>query len=293
MKRITAMLLSGLILLLPGCADAISRDELGIQFYYSVSTDVDTGPAIEAETDLVDQMSVPDLMNRLLEGPISTTLSKTFPEGTILQDWTLQDGALSIDLSEGFGGLSGIALTRAEYCIVLTMAQLDEVETVSITVDGRPLPGSYSGPLSANDVILKGETEDPFNVSSQLYFPLTDHTGLGVEYRVFEVAATDLLTQSNGVLEELLLGPKEEEMATFLNGAGRLEVVEIHDERCVVEMDSVTLGVLCSNEAAFSLYLYALVDSLTELEGITSVSFLLEGSPIINWESSYTAVYNF
>ena len=54
--------------------------------------------------------------------------------------WELRaDGVLSLDLSEHYSGLSDVSLTLADYCIVLTLGQLESVEQVEITVAGRPL----------------------------------------------------------------------------------------------------------------------------------------------------------
>lgn len=293
MKRFLTLLLSGLLLFLAGCGNPSTPEGQGIQFYYSVGADTDSGPAIAAETEQLEQVSVETVMQRLLQGPTDPELSKTFPSGTTLQSWNVQEGTLALDLSEAFGGLSGMDLTQAEYCIVLTLSQLDEVERVNITVDGQALPGASGASMSVEDVILKGETEDPITLSSQLYFPLADSTGLGVEYREFEVPAMDLRSEANGVLEQMLQGPKEAEMTPFLNGAGALTAIEIREQQCIVELDAVTLSVLCSDEASFPLYLYAIVDSLTELDGIVSVSFVMDGTPIGGFEAAYTAVYEF
>ena len=294
MKRYLALLLSGL-LLLSGCGAVVrqAEEKTGLNFYYGVSSDVQSGSAIVPEQDASVKPNVPDVMRRLLRGPESPELERTFPEGTALLTWSLADGGLTLDLSEAFGSLSGMALTCAEYCIVLTVSQLEGVKTVTILVEGKLLPGAVSGSMTAEDVVLKGETEDPITVSSQLYFPLVDHSGLGVEYREFEVESLDLAAQANGVLRNLLQGPREAEMEPFLIGAGQLEVGRVEGERCYVELDGATLAVLCADEARFPVYLYALVDSLTELEGIGSVTFLLEGAGIPGWAEEYTAIYQF
>ena len=51
----------------------------------------------------------------------------------------------------------GISLTLANYCLVLTAAQMDGVEQVCITVEGQPLPEGGGGALAVSDVLLSGE----------------------------------------------------------------------------------------------------------------------------------------
>lgn len=293
MKRWIALALSLGILLLAGCSSSKTSDGVKLNFYYCVSSDKHYGPALQAETDSLTNASVSSVMSRLLKGPHNSELTAIIPDGTYLQSWNLQDGELKLDLSEAFGRLTGISLTRAEYSIVLTCTQLDGVETVSITVDGQSLPGGSAQSMSGDDVILKGETDDPVVISTQLYFPLSDASGLGVEYREIEVSSTDSLEQANAILQELSLGPVEEEMAGFLSGKGEMEAVQIMDQTCVVEIDRVTLESICQPEDTFLLHLYAIVDSLTELGTIEQVSFQMDGEQIEGWEAQYSAQYEF
>lgn len=293
MRRLLTVALSVFFLLLAGCGSIEPTKGEAFQFYYCVSSDRHFGPAIQAETDYIEQPSVSSLMSRLLKGPTDPNLTVVIPEGTVLQNWTLRNGELKLDLSEAFGRLTGISLTRGEYCIVLTMAQLEGVDTVSITVDGQSLPGSGTRAMSADDIILRGETEDPITISTQLYYPLSDASGLGVEYREIQVSSTDAVDQANAILSELAKGPTEEEMNGFLSGMGTLSVLEIVDKVCVVEIDSATLECICNPEEQFTLNLYAIVDSLTELGTIEQVSFQLDGGAIEGWQDQYSAQYEF
>lgn len=291
MKRLFAILLSGFVLFVSGCAPASTQQEQGMRFYYCVSADIHTGPAVSHELDQLETVTVETMLQRLFNGPNETTLTKTFPTGTRLLGWNLQNDALVVDLSEEFGGLSGISLRKAIYCVVLTLCQLDGVDQVSVTVDGRQLPGA--GALSADDVELKGEIQDPITISSQLYFPLADMSGLGLEYRVFEVADSSVLAQANGVLKQLELGPKEEEMTAFLINGGSIAAVKIEEGVCAVALDSTALSSICVDDNVFLLYLYSIVDSLTELNGINAVSFEIEEIAVPGLEDSYSAVYEF
>lgn len=293
MKRLLALFFSVLFLLTAGCSSAKHSGGEPIEFYYSVSSDKHFGPAIQSETDYLEDPTVPNVMNRLLEGPTNPELSAIIPEGTSLQNWSLRDGELKLDLSEAFGRLTGISLTRGEYCIVLTLTQVEGVDSVSITVDGEALPGNGTRAMSADDIILKGETEDPVTISTQLYFPLSDASGLGVEYREIEVTSMDEVDQANAILMELAKGPTEEEMSGFLSGMGTLSALEIVDKTCIVEIDNATLESICKPKEQFTLNLYAIVDSLTELGTIEQVSFQLDGGAIEGWQDQYSAQYEF
>ena len=48
-----------------------------------------------------------------------------------------------------------------------------------------------------------------------------------------------------------------------------------------------------ASELQIRLRIYAIVDSLSELDGIDEVSFLLDGEPIEGWQSVYSVRYEF
>lgn len=293
MKGKIALILALILLVSTGCVSSHTAGGIQLDIYYCVPSDKAYGPSVQAETDSVPEASVPAIVDRLFEGPDSPELISIIPEGTTLQSWTLEAGNLKLDLSEAFGRLTGISLTRAEYCIALTLTQLDGVDTVSITVDGQMIPGCGVEKMSEKDVVLKGETQDPVTVSTQLYFPLADGSGLGVEYRVVEVASMEAKDQATAILQELIRGPSGEEMTGFLGGAGVIEVVAIEESTCVLAIDSATMESICNPKERFELQLYSIVDSLTELGTIETVAFLLDDAPIEGWADSYAAQYEF
>ena len=80
------------------------------------------------------------LLELLLAGPEDPALGSPFPAGTTLRGLSMEEGTAHVDLSEAYGGLTGVDLTLADGCVVLTLCQLEEVEAVYLTVEGRPRP---------------------------------------------------------------------------------------------------------------------------------------------------------
>ncbi len=97
------------------------------------------------------------LLSLLFAGPESEELVSPFPAGVTLRSCVLTDGQLTVDLSEGYNGLSGIDLTLADSCIVLTLTQLEEVDRVYLTVEGEQRPFRDSV-LTAADFVLDNGT---------------------------------------------------------------------------------------------------------------------------------------
>lgn len=159
-KYMTALILLAVILL-GGCVDP-ALEEASYQVYFLNQAE-DGGQALkaesrelEAETDVVE-----GLLLALLEGPQREDLGRVIPASVSLQGWTLNNGLLTVDLSGSYGMLSGIDLTLADYSLVLTLTQLEEVEAVMITVEGEPLLYRDHQRLTAEDVreaILQEDT---------------------------------------------------------------------------------------------------------------------------------------
>lgn len=97
------------------------------------------------------------LLENLLAGPRNEGFENPFPKGVTIENWRWdpeQPGNLQIRLSEQYSGLTDIHLTLADYCIVLTMCQLDRVETVEISSTGHSANYRPRQIFSADEVLL-------------------------------------------------------------------------------------------------------------------------------------------
>ena len=138
MKKL-CILLALLTLLLSACV-AANREEEGTPLYFVSDTPGRT-LALVPEYRLLpgDAEPIQAMLEALLEGPETEGLSRAIPLGVSLRDWTLEDGVVIVDFSGRYGNLSGMSLTLADYSVVLTLCQLEEVEAVMITVNGEIL----------------------------------------------------------------------------------------------------------------------------------------------------------
>lgn len=159
MKRICL----GVLCLLLALAACGAPEEEGEYSLYFLPTSYAAGPALTAQAFSPD----PDrpveeaLIAALLSGPEDKALlTSPFPGGVSLRSWSVREGLMHINLSEQYGGLSGMALTLADYSIALTLCQLPHVEGVSITVENDPMPFRYRQVLTAEDVILTDLPQD-------------------------------------------------------------------------------------------------------------------------------------
>ena len=143
--------LLGLLLLLGSCSTAVEKG--GYQLYFA--SGLEDGSAILSEPYQGEADPGPrELMEALLSGPTEEELNSPFPSGVSLRSWGLEEGVLVLNLSEQYGGLTDISLTVADYCIVLTMSQLDGVEAVEINVAGQPVSYRNHQILTREEAVL-------------------------------------------------------------------------------------------------------------------------------------------
>jgi germination protein M len=152
MRRYGLFLLLAVLLLAAGCgAHTLEGKDYAVYF---LDQSNEAAQALKAESRTLDQEAdqVEGLLQAILSGPESESLSNVIPASVSLRGWALTNGLLTVDLSGSYGLLSGIDLTLADYSMVLTLTQLEEVEAVMITVDGQVLSYRDHQRLTAEDV---------------------------------------------------------------------------------------------------------------------------------------------
>ena len=155
-KRLLRLIPAALALAaLWGCAAGGGGPEDGAyRIWFSALDDRSARVAVGYELRQLpeDLPPVEALMDELLAGPETPGLSSPFPAGVRLLGWSLEEGALRLDLSEQYGALTGVDLTLADACLALTLAQAPGVETVYVTVEGSEIPYRPIQQLAADDV---------------------------------------------------------------------------------------------------------------------------------------------
>ena len=157
MKKRLLTLLPALLALaaLWGCAAGGEDSEDGAyRLWFSAMEDRYALEAVACEPAELPEGLPPalGLTEALLAGPEGQNLASPFPAGVRLLDWSLEDGTLWLDLSEQYGSLTGVDLTVADACLVLTLTQAPGVETVYVTVEGEELPYRPIQRMTAADV---------------------------------------------------------------------------------------------------------------------------------------------
>ena len=279
------LLLALLSLLLPACstpspAPSGGQAETSYELYYAV-TGHQSGPAIRSVPYVLPENGPPpveQLVAQLLLPPSVSDLASPFPEGTELLSWALEEGVLHLDFSEAYGGLSDIQLTIADYCLTLTLCQLDAIQSVMISVEGVLVPYRHHQILRGSDVILPSSQGDLLYQAVTFYFPREDGGALGMESG--DVLLTDGQDLYTAVAGELLDGPTLPGLVSpFPEGTQLLSVALSEQGVCTVDLSAPFGRALGEYPGQEDLLLYSVVNTLGGLEGIQQVQILVEGTP--------------
>ena len=273
-------LLLVLLLLLPGCRreePARTAYELYFQeadLTFSAGEGAFRTESVflyEGETGTSRQLAEA-LMNELLKGPTDETLKSPLPAGTSLLSLSLSGSLARVDLSAPYGTLSGVALTLADSAIAMTLSQVPEISSVQITVRGRELAYRERQILNIREVLLSPEEDVVSTVDALLYF-LTPQGVLHPEERTLELYEGD--TQVSAVAKALEGRPEGRDLLSPLPEGFQVKSVWLEEDICYVNLSSALLEGL--GESALQTALRALEDSLSSLEAVEEVRFLVDG----------------
>ena len=279
-KQICLLLLVPLLLLPAGCRrEDPARTAYDLYFQeadltYSAGESpfrTETVYLYDAETDAAPRLAEA-LVRELLKGPADETLKSTFPAGTTLLSLEIEGDRARVDLSPSYESLSGVALTLADSAIAMTLSQVPEVSSVQITVRGRELAYRDRQVLNLRELLLTPEEDVVSTVEARLYF-LNQEGRLTAAEQILDLYEGD--TQVSAVAKALEGRPEGRDLLSPLPEGFQVKSVWLEEDICYVNLSSALLEGL--GESALQTALRALEDSLSSLEAVEEVRFLVDG----------------
>lgn len=210
------------------------------------------------------------LMEALLAGPADAAASAPAPAGTSVQELSVFGKWARVDFSRQYARLAGIDLTLADYCVTLTLTQLDGVNAVSITSGGRELPYRHTQVFTAADPLLSTQESALRPVTVSLYF-LDKTTGeLRAERQA--LALYEGQTRVNALLEALLRGPESDDLQPLLPDGFVVLSARVEGGTCYLNLPADT-----DFGPTPDLALRSLVRSLCSLDNVDRVQLAADG----------------
>ena len=275
-----ALIFLAAVIFCAGCGRRKNRHEgwTGYQIYYLDSS----GHKLEKyeyETKTTDAEELAgELAGQMLTAPEGTDYQPVLVDQAELLDITQDGNILYLNFSKAYNSMDSMREILCRAAFAATMTQVDGVDFISINCEGQPKLDSQGNPMG---VLGKSDfVESITNVNSyekeelKLYFSNEDGTALVPETReVIHSANTSL---ERLIVEQLIEGPEGDDKNSVLPKDTQVLTVSVAENICYVNFDSSFLaGTLKTSQ---KLPIYAIVNSLTELQTVNRVQITVDGS---------------
>lgn len=296
-ERVGRILLAlALLLSLAACQGGQWDSARTVEVYYAVSAvDPSAGNARVArpvKAVLPDEAdSIRFAFESMLLPPQDDTLHSAFPAGTELLSVSVEEGCAVVGLSGAWVKATGLNKTVAEYCLLKTALQFEGV--TSARWELRQAEGEAA---AATGTVLREENyvDTPLELvparhEIKLYFSAAEGDRLVPETRTVVLRENESAEWYRLVVDGLITGPVTSGASPVMPERTRLVTVTMDNRVCIVNLSREFVGNATGEPQRARMTLLALVNSLTELQGVGYVKIHVEGEELpsyFGWDTS-------
>lgn len=294
MKRRIACILALSLLILALAASSPARrpeeDEPTALAYYLAEGDPARGgdalAACRVRLDLPEDAPLEErasaLVGRLKEDPGLEGLRSPLPASAELAGVTVLGRQLQVDFTGGLDQLGGVDLMLADYCLALSLTALEGINSVVVTVGGRPVSQQPVRVLYEWDVLLSDENSVLQTVEVTLYF-LDESGNLSGERRILELYEGQTLAET--LAETLLAGPADRELTALIPKGFQFSSLRIENGTGYIGVPGSSLALLPEEEALQRQILWSIADSFYSIPWVSSLRLMSEGEELTRFGS--------
>ena len=222
------------------------------------------------------------VLKQLIKGPENSrnlrVINRHVNINAISNDGT---GNYIVDFSGDFYTEDRYRTIFSVYAVVKTLCLIDGVNSVKVTVEGEDFvssDGNIIGALTSDDINLSIDTDSSETHTVRLYFADSETNKLAAEERTIRI--TDQQPLQQYIIHELIKGPKDRNHSAVLSSGTTLISVTISDNIGFVNFAKNFVDKNTSSPEKEEQAIFSIVNSMTELEGISRVQFLVEGKKV-------------
>lgn len=274
--------------LLPGCGRK-EPDTLGESEYiiYYINTAMDTlvesrYAAVESDPDKL----VEELMTELIDVPADVEALSALPDKVTYQGFNRDENILYLNFDTNYQSMTAVREIMARAALSKTLSQINGVEYINIRSGEQPLLdalGQSVGLISAGSFVNNISNVNSFEKTSLLLY-FSDDTGTKLVPETREVFYDMNTSKERLIVDELIKGPMGgENLKATIPGETKVVSVTMNEGICYVNFDEGFLNVI--PDVLDSITIYSIVDSLSELPGVTRVQILINGKSDNNYNT--------
>ncbi len=273
-----------LSLLLQGCNRGKKLDPDAFKVFYPSKDGVRVA-AVGVEVAASDtEGMINEVLSDLAGQPSDYDLRPAIPDGVSVLSAELNDGLLMIDFSVDYYKVTGRDEIIRRAAIVRTLDQIQGVDEISFTVDGSPLTDSKDVPIgimTAEMFIDNAGDEINSYERTKLVLYYANAEGTGLIQTTETVAYNSNISLEKLVCEHLISGPLNKGAYPVTDPGVRIMAVTTKDGACYVNLSKEFLSK--QGNLSDEVVLYAFVNSLTELNNINKVQFMIDSETEISF----------
>lgn len=246
--------------------------------------------SVEYETETTDlDRIVVELTEKLLTVPENPDYQAVLGEGVVFLGVTREDNILNLNFNKEYGSMKPTREVICRAALAKTFTQIPGVDYIRITCEGQPFidsNGNPTGVYAGSDFVDSVSNVNSFErVKLTLYYANETKDGLVAETR--EVVHNMSTSKERLIVEQLLAGSRTGGFPVLPKDTKILNV-STTDAVCYVNLSGSFLsGEL---EAAEYIPVYALVNSLTELQTVNKVQITVDGSADVVYRNAISLV---
>ena len=225
-------------------------------------------------------VNVNTILEELLKGPSDLPLVRIIPQGTKLLSSTKEGDLVNLDFSNEYKTLSSQDELLARHSIAKTVFEIEGINRIKIFVGGTELLNSNGvsvGEISKDSLVTTPTENKTKYENITLYF--SDDAAM---YVVGEVRNAPILDNSleKTIVTELIKGPENKALLPTIPEGTKLLSIETKDSICFVNFSQDFVSKHSGGSAGEYITVYSIVNSLTELDNVEKVQFLVEGNKL-------------
>ena len=237
---------------------------------------------VDAHTVADDEALLRLLCEALITGPKDAVVNKrAIPADTKVNALTINENKIAtVDFSSAFYNATDLENNLAVCTVVLTLCETEKVDKVAVHVNGKEIIGQGKialGALGKEDIV---NASDPAEIRTQktlrLYFAgrNTEHV-LIAEDRALQVDG-DKINELT-ILNELIKGTNIPDAMSLIPASTKVLSCETKEGICYVNLSRDFMDKKPEGSSSETLLIDSIVYTLTEMDSISKVVFLIEG----------------
>lgn len=282
MKKILALILA-LTLMLTACGGEGTVEQSAsdtLRFYYIANniSELGTEESVRFEERDDSVFTLEQMLEVYFRGPEDPELDSPFPEGTGVLDISRENGETVLTLSDDYFTISGVELSLASCCLVNTISEylgtdvvtvVDQMERIRLTLH----PETY---------LLTHQLETETDTNFTIYFSDADGRYLLPEFR--QVTLSENISEATYVMNQLIAGPDSDECIGIIPAGTELIGEHTADGICIINLSGAFVENRSGGSSSAYTTIFGIVNTLTSLEGINAVQFLVDGEKIESYD---------